>query len=299
MRVSIKRLGVLTAMMMSSLAAGTAFAADLGDCGHPVASRSIPACSLLIERGAPPAGHAEILLLRGTAYMLTGDNDLAIKDLDEAIRLSPNDADGFFVRGNAYFKKGEYERAMADYDQASWLDPDHLGAYVSRGETYRKLGRLDRDEDPAFGVLQKSFVEGCASMNHLNQKYWPRVEERFKLLDEAIARNPRDAEAYFNRANAYRSLGKSQYHRALADFDQVIRLDPKNVKAYGWRAFIHDRQAQYDRAIAYINQVIRAQPNDYVAFSNRGRVHEHKGDYDRAIADYGQAIRIVSGDVST
>ena len=297
MRVSIKSLGALT---MSSLAAGAAFAADLGDCGHPVARRSIPACSLLIEGRALPARYAELLLLRGTAYTVKGDNDLAIQDLNEAIRLSPNDADGFFVRGNAYYKKGEYQRAMADYDQASWLAPDHLGAYVARGEAYRKLGPLERGEgDPAFGVFERSLVEGSAGMNHLNQKYWQRVEERFTQLDEAIARNPRDADAHFNRASAYRSLGRNQYHRALADYDEVIRLNPENVKAYSWRAFVHDLQGQYERAIADMDQIIRAQPDDEKALSNRGLVYEHKGDHDRAIADYSKAIRIVSGDAPT
>src|SRR5262245_49924811 len=105
---AITRLGVLAATMLSSLTAGVGLASELNDCGHPIANRSIAACTPLIERGdVLPRKRAEFLLLRGTAYVINGDNDQAIKDLDESVLLNPNEADAFLSRGDAYYKKGE------------------------------------------------------------------------------------------------------------------------------------------------------------------------------------------------
>jgi tetratricopeptide (TPR) repeat protein len=296
--MSINCLRALPAAMMCSLAGAAAFASGLGDCGHPVAHRSIPACSALIERGsASPERQAELLLLRGTAYMIKGDNDQAIKDLDEAVRLNPSDADAFFSRGGAYFKKGDYDRAMADYDQANWLNPDHLGAYVGRTDIYKRLYKTQLlDGDPAsdlFGRrLYASLFEGSAETEQRSEKHWRSVEERFALLDEAIHRKPKDAEAYYKRGNAYRSLGRRHHDRALADYSEAIRLDEKHLKAYAWRATILHAKGQYDLAIADLDQVIRARPDLEWPLSNRALVHEHQGDYDRAIADLNEAIRV-------
>ncbi|MDP3859806.1 MAG: tetratricopeptide repeat protein [Stagnimonas sp.] len=289
----MKRLGVVAAATIC-LVAVAAVAAEASDCGHPVAQRSILACSLLIERGgALPERRAELLVLRGTAYTIKGDSDAATKDLDEAIRLNPGDADAFFARGGAHFKKGAYDQAMADFDHASWLNPDHLGAYVGRGVVYKMLGK-DRlaDGDPAFGAFRKSAFEGSGDRQQLNESYWRRVEYTFKLLDDAIRRNPNDADAYTKRANAFRNLGRRQYDRALADYDQAIDRDKKHLKAHAWRAVVRHAKGQYDLAIADLDQVIRARPNLGWPLQNRAVVWVQKGDYDRAIADLTKAIRV-------
>jgi Flp pilus assembly protein TadD len=52
---------------------------------------------------------------------LKGDIDKAIADLDEAIRLDPDDANTYQYRGLAYEKKGEKAKAEADFAQAKKL----------------------------------------------------------------------------------------------------------------------------------------------------------------------------------
>ena len=43
--------------------------------------------------------------------------------------------------------------------------------------------------------------------------------------------------AYANRGLAYANLGQLQ--RAIKDFDEAIRLDPRQAPAYAGRAFAH------------------------------------------------------------
>ena len=44
-------------------------------------------------------------------------NDQTIRELDEAIRLNPEDAKAYINRGDAYEKRGEYDRAIEDYSK--------------------------------------------------------------------------------------------------------------------------------------------------------------------------------------
>ena len=50
---------------------------------------------------------------RGNEYQARGENDRAIAEFDEAIRLSPGLADLYANRGNAHAGKGHWEPAIA------------------------------------------------------------------------------------------------------------------------------------------------------------------------------------------
>ena len=58
--------------------------------------------------------------------MRKGDNDRAIADFNEAIRLDPKSSLTFRNRGDAYTDKGDHDRALADYSEAIRLDPKAL-----------------------------------------------------------------------------------------------------------------------------------------------------------------------------
>jgi len=53
-----------------------------------------------------------------------------------------------------------------------------------------------------------------------------------------------------------------------------------------------EASAEYDKAIADYDEVIRLDPKDVFAYIYRGCAYERKGDYDKAIADYDEAIRL-------
>ncbi len=48
--------------------------------------------------------------------------------------------------------------------------------------------------------------------------------------DEALRIDPQDAKAYYNRGTVYVDLGQSQ--RAIEDFDEAIRLSPQYALAH-------------------------------------------------------------------
>ncbi len=51
---------------------------------------------------------------RGAAHLNLGDYDLAIADLDESLRLDPDDTLAIYNRGATYFHKEDCDRALAD-----------------------------------------------------------------------------------------------------------------------------------------------------------------------------------------
>ena len=52
---------------------------------------------------------------------------------------------------------------------------------------------------------------------------------------------------------------KKEYDKAIADYTEAIRLDPKNARAYTNRGGL-GRQEEYDKAIADFTEAIRLDP---------------------------------------
>jgi tetratricopeptide (TPR) repeat protein len=109
-------------------------------------------------------------------------------------------------------------------------------------------------------------------------------------FSESIRLNPKSAAPYHNRAGAY--AAKGELDRALADYSEGIRLLPNNAASYTQRGFLYGRKGDRDRAIADYNEAIRLAPDKPENYNERGFQYAWKGEQDRAIADFTEAIRL-------
>ena len=107
---------------------------------------------------------------------------------------------------------------------------------------------------------------------------------------DAIKLNPKYANAYVGRGSAW--YAKKDYDRAIADYDEAIRIDPNNGLSYLDRGFAWSAKKDLDRAIADYDEAIRRYPTYAEAFDQRGHAWQTKGNLDRAIADFGETIKI-------
>ena len=107
---------------------------------------------------------------------------------------------------------------------------------------------------------------------------------------EAIRFDPKFALAYNNRGLALQDRG--ELDRAIADYDEAIRFDPKLALPYSNRGLALHQKGELDRALADYDAAIRLDPEFAQAYYNRGLAWQDKGDLDRALADYTQAIKL-------
>ena len=73
-----------------------------------------------------------------------------------------------------------------------------------------------------------------------------------------------------DRGFAY--ANKKDYDRAIKDYDEAIRLDPKFVLAYNNRGNAYSEKNEFDRAIKEFDEAIRLDPKHIYAYNNRGLV---------------------------
>ncbi len=112
-------------------------------------------------------------------------------------------------------------------------------------------------------------------------------------FDQAIRLDPALAESYSDRGYAYGLRDKpGDRDRAMADLGKGIALAPNLGRSYAYRAAIYELRGDPDRAMADARQAIALDPKDAFAYNVRGMVYFGKGEYDRAIADYDQALKL-------
>jgi tetratricopeptide (TPR) repeat protein len=124
-------------------------------------------------------------------------------------------------------------------------------------------------------------------INWLHKKEYDKAIQDF---NEAIRLDPRWLPAYRDRGNAWSY--KQDYDRAIVDYDVAIRLDPDCMFAYFHRGRAWFYKQDYDRAIKDLDVAIRLDPKDALSYLGRGHAWFYKQDYDRAIQDFDSAIRL-------
>jgi len=81
-----------------------------------------------------------LLLMRAENAMESGQLELALRFLDDLVRLAPDFAEGWNKRATVYFLLEEYGRSVADIQRTLALEQRHFGALSGLGMILERLG---------------------------------------------------------------------------------------------------------------------------------------------------------------
>ncbi|MHC1751465.1 tetratricopeptide repeat protein [Humidesulfovibrio sp.] len=96
---------------------------------------------------------ATTLKQRAVAYMHLGQHKRAIEDINQAVKLRPDDADNYYLRGFSYRALNDNERAVEDCNRAINLDRNFAAAYATRAFAHKSLGNLSQARSDAQRAL--------------------------------------------------------------------------------------------------------------------------------------------------
>lgn len=92
-----------------------------------------------------PEPHVEAIIYihRGMARFALQDNQGAIEDFTETIRISPKTTKAYHYRAVVYRAELRREQALADFSRCLEYDPYYIDSRIARAQLYREMGELD------------------------------------------------------------------------------------------------------------------------------------------------------------
>jgi lipoprotein NlpI len=97
---------------------------------------------VVISPFAAAAEDAKELLDQARAAYQKRDYDAALKLTEQALQVSPGDAEGHFLRGNILMVQRKFEPAVATFTETLKWAPRFAPAHEQRGTAYFKLGKI-------------------------------------------------------------------------------------------------------------------------------------------------------------
>jgi tetratricopeptide (TPR) repeat protein len=204
------------------------------------------------------SGEADLLLGRLLAQQEEWGG--ALVALDRAVAAVPGRAEAHAERGAAAYNSGELKLAADSYARAVELDPQNL-AYLSAHALYLS--------------------------------YDGRQEEGLAAMLRATARpEAQTADAFMQLGGIYRSFKPPRVAEAVAAYEKVLKLDPKNGQAALGVAESYREGRQWARAISAYERVEQAYPRlRGEALLGTAWCHYWSGDDTRAKFYTGLAVR--------
>jgi len=117
--------------------------------------------------------------------------------------------------------------------------------------------------------------------------YLPVWESNLRLWSHCIEVTPQEANAYYNRGNAF--LRQKEYGKANRDFEKAIELDPSFRKALYKKGFLLLGQKKFDAAIDYFDAILSLDPEFAIAYTAKAVAYYYKKEYEKAWLEVNKA----------
>lgn len=116
-------------------------------------------------------------------YIFSGQEQVAIDYLAQAIEREPNVAQYHHIKGNLDENQGNYEAALIDFDNALKLDPTLADAMAGKGRVYYNQA-VKLNEAAAMISDNKEYKKALEEMNEVFRKSLPFFEKAHEMAPE-------------------------------------------------------------------------------------------------------------------
>lgn len=266
-------------------------------------------------------GDPGLLEARGLAYLALGEAASAIVPLNKLVQVRSDSADAFLYLSAAQTALNDRAGAKASLKTALKLDPTHYAARLATARVAASEGRIDEALATARALQRekaddaRGYVLEAAAFGEAKK---PR--EAVRVLKAALTRFPKapDVRLALNRAQTsagdsvaaletlvewrqvdptnplpsealgetYLRAGKEA--EALAAYQELLKLQPNNVRALNNAAFLLRKQSP-QQALDLIQTATRLEPGNVDVLDTLGQIQSERGEMKEAVATFRRA----------
>jgi len=243
------------------------------------------------ENGQAPKAADDYALL-GEAHLSRGEPKAAVGDLDEAIRMAPDQAAFYFARARAREADRQPDAALIDLDKSLSLDPKNVDALLMRAKL--RFAHKDRtgaaSDVAAASALAPAGSTGARSIAALYIEL-DQPSAALPMLDDWIRLHNDDAMlgSVLNQRCWARGLSNQLLDDALKDCHKAIRRDGENPAYLDSLGLVELRLGHYPKSIKAYEQAVAQMPGSAWSRYGLGLAKIRGGQRDAGNADLAAA----------
>lgn len=227
---------------------------------------------------------ADAYFIKACVYISMQDYLKALEQLNISLKVVSNKSlikksQILCTRAMLYVKVEELELALADLESAIKANPKELFAYEHRISLYKDLLQYDNAEKDCRKLL--SIKDSIAYKLELASilTYQEKTDEALEIVNKIIKYQPREASSYATRSWIYAVAGESQ--KAIYDYLQYIILDGD----YDLDYLVTLSRMDYAYTINTLSQLMITNDKKNIWLGARIRVYIDNGEYEMALTD--------------
>ena len=278
--------------------------------------------NLLIEDSL----NAGLYANRAKIYLQKGNIDPALRDLQVALELTPDDPDLFILLSDTYFVLGQTDNSIASLKKSIRLKPKNVTPYLKLSEIYLQLGdsqtaikyadeaiNLNRQNPESYYVKAMGLIESQdTSAAIINLKISANLDSNNYManmqlgviyitandtiskiyFENALTARPDDERALYYLGMYYQE--NRQFLKAIEKFSRITELYHGNKRAYYNMGYIYLVELEeFENAKLMFQEAISINPRFVEATYNLGRTMEAMGDYNGARENYKKSLELL------
>ena len=256
---------------------------------YETAKEYLNVCFAYCEPQSNPTMYADLLLKRACIDVIEEKNDMALLNLDAALRVQPDLADAYLVRTQVYAAQGEVDAAIENLEKYIELTKD-----TSLYETVAQLNEAKGDIEAAQAAYDK-FVEGAGSevqeagfQSGLYKLQSGKFEEAIEAFEAYAEDETYAAGAQYNIGICKMNLG--DYTGAIEAFNTCEEKEGNFEGLKYNRGVCNLLSEQWEAAAADFTKSIESEPYVDDARYNLAICQMQQEDYETAVATFTELI---------
>lgn len=199
--------------------------------------------------------------LSSMVYHRRGDNEQAIKELEETVKIDPEAITPLIRIVRLYLMTEKYEEALACIDRVIEKDKTIPSLYLIRGELCHRLGRIDE----AVEAFQRAIeinpedVLGYSALLELQEDTNDLVAA-IDIYRRMIEKRPNSALLHYQLGLTYARIKNNAL--AIDELEKALQFDKRMIRAYYILALLYIDENRVSDAIKSLEMYLQKKSDD-------------------------------------
>jgi tetratricopeptide (TPR) repeat protein len=234
----------------------------------------------------------------GMVELFSQDPGKAAERLEEAVQLSPGDADALRRLALVYAMRGRTDDGIRAAEEAVAWDPANVESHIILGLFFQFRGDF-QDAAVRYDKARRIASDGSQIAEDLYADvlvYLQRADEALRAVADRAARERKDPMASYRLGRVLQAAGRPRqewmnvFDRTQTLIGEGLRANPDSAAALSLRALVHTRSGEFKEAIAASNRALALAPNDANVYYRAACLYALQRDRKLAIVNLTQAI---------